>query len=151
MTKTAWTHQVLSAPIELFRFEGEGNRVLLELREVDRDPAGQVRQFVGEIVVETGFVSGSIPIFVGVPEDVATWQEVLDHLDAGHDASWKEDQRSAEVLIRWEGDDRFEVTLRDRLASLTDVSVVVTASEEWFDQAYDRLDRVYELADAAVA
>lgn len=150
MTKDARTHQALSPLVELFRFEGEGNLVVLQLREVDRDPGGRGGQFLGTIVVESGFVSGSIPIYVGVPEDLTAWQEVLDHLDAGHEAHWMKDKRSAEVLIRWDGDDRFEVTVRDRLSSLTDVTVTVAASEEWFDQAYDRLDRVYDLGERSL-
>ncbi|MFC8801364.1 DUF5959 family protein [Promicromonospora sp. NPDC057138] len=147
MTQSARTHQTLSRPIELFRFGGEGNLVALRLQQVDRGPDGRVEQFIGEIVVETSFVSGATPIHLGVPGDLTAWQGMLDHLDAGHDVHWMEDQKSPEVLIRWESDDRFEVTVRDRLASLTDVRTVVTANEKWFDTAYDLLDRAYELAE----
>lgn len=148
--QSAWTHETLSRAVELFRFEGEGNLVALRLQQADRNPDGRVVQFIGEIVVETSFVSGSTPIYLGVPDDLTAWQEMLDHLDAGHDVHWMEDQRSPEVLVRWEGDDRFEVTVRDRLASLTDVRTVVTADEKWFDTAYDLLDYAYELGERTI-
>lgn len=151
MTQDAWTRQALNRPVELFRFEGEGNLIALELRAANRDPDGRLGGLVGEIVVETGFVSGSIPMSVGVPADLAAWQEALDHLDAGHDAHWMRDQRSAEVLIRWEGDERLEITVRDRISSLTDVRTVVAASEEWFDRAYALLDGVYDLSESTTA
>lgn len=64
---------------------------------------------------------------------------------AGYDAAWREDLRASEVHVGWEDDDLHVVTVRDRMGLLTDVTTAVPASDEWFEDAYDRLGRAYDL------
>lgn len=137
-------------PYELFRFEGDGNTVALRLDSLDRGHDGTTVQARGTFEIDCGDLSaghgvrGTLSTFVA-DEDLDAWQEVLDSLDLGHDVAWRENLRALEVHVRWEGDDLLIVSVRDRMGLLTNVTTAVPVSDEWFDDAYDRLERVYEL------
>jgi hypothetical protein len=111
-------------PHELFRFEGDENTVALRLDSLDHRPDGTAVQARGTIEIDCGNLSagrgvrGIMPTFVS-SED--------------------------EVHVRWEGDDRLIVSVRDRMGLLTTVTTAVPVSDEWFDDAYHRLGRVHEL------
>lgn len=144
------TSQDAGLPSELFRFEGAGNVVALRIDSLDRRPDGTASQARGTIEIDCGDVAagrgvrGVQPTFVG-DVDLDAWREALDALDLGQDVAWREDLRAPEVHVRWEDDDALVVTVRDRMGLLTDVTTAVPVSDEWFEEAYDRLDRVYEL------
>jgi hypothetical protein len=141
-----------SGPIDLIRFEGEGNTVIVRITgKQSAQTADGIDRLAGEIVVNTAFVSGSIPTWV-FPEDLVEWQEALDSLDSGEDVSWRQNKRGAEVFVELsEDDERTYVTIADRSMSLTTVKVAVVVNDHWFDDAYQRLDQVvssWPLAEA---
>lgn len=142
--------RVAELPCELFRFEGDGNTVALRLDSLDHRHDGTAVQARGTFEIDCGSltagrgVRGVLPTFVS-SEDVDAWQRVLDSLDMGHDVAWRENLRANEVHLRWEDDDLLIVSVRDRIGLLTDVTAAVPVSDEWFDDAYHRLERVYEL------
>ncbi|MFJ3406242.1 DUF5959 family protein [Promicromonospora sp. NPDC090134] len=136
-------------PCELFRFGNDGNVVALRIDSLAPQD-GRVIQASGTIEIDCGDLSagngvrGALPTLVA-DDDLDAWREVLDALDLGHDVAWRADQKATEVHVRWEHDDRLVVAVRDRMGLLTDVTTAVPVSDEWFDEAYDRLERVYEL------
>ncbi|MFF4230586.1 DUF5959 family protein [Streptomyces sp. NPDC001820] len=130
-------------PIDLISLEGEGNRVIVRItgRQSAQDPP-RADALVGEIIVDTAFVRGSIATSI-FPEDLTEWQEALDTLDGGQDVSWRENKRAAEMFIELDPDgERAHVTVADRSMSLTTVTVAVAVADAWFDDAYHRLDQV---------
>jgi hypothetical protein len=124
--------------------------VALRIDSLDCRPDGSVGQARGTIEIDCGDlgagrgVKGVQPTFVS-DVDLDAWREALDALDLGHAVAWRENLRADEVHVRWEHDDMLVVTVRDRMGLLTDVTTAVPVSDEWFDEAYGRLERVYEL------
>ncbi len=122
----------------------------LRVDALDHPHDGCVVQARGTIEVDCGDLSagrgvrGVLPTFVA-DVDLDAWRQALDALDMGYDVAWREDLRADEVHIRWEGDDRLVVSVHDRMGLLTSMTTVVPVSDEWFDDAYDRLERVYDL------
>ncbi|MGW2095041.1 DUF5959 family protein [Promicromonospora sukumoe] len=143
------TSQDAGLPCELFRFEGAGNVVALRVDSLAPQD-GRVIEASGTIEIGCGDpsagngVRGALPTLVS-DDDLDAWRGVLDALDLGQDVAWREDQKAIEVHVRWEHDDMLVVTVRDRMGLLTDVTTAVPVSDEWFDEAYARLERVYEL------
>ncbi|MFF0723224.1 DUF5959 family protein [Streptomyces sp. NPDC004134] len=132
-------------PIDLIRLEGDGNSVVLRIdgRET-RKPPVEADVLVGEFVVETPFVRGTLKTWL-FPEDLGEWQQALDSLDAGEDIAWREGSRAPWLYVELdEDDDRCRVTIKDHSASLTTVTVTVPLADAWFDDAYRRLDAVWE-------
>ncbi|AUH40872.1 DUF5959 family protein [Streptomyces sp. CMB-StM0423] len=132
-------------PIELIRLEGDGNSVVLRIDGKEaRKPPVEEDVLVGEFVVETPFVRGTLKTWL-FPEDLDEWQQALDALDAGHDIAWREGSRAPWLYVELDGDDdRCRVTMRDHSASLTTVTVTIPLADAWFDDAYRRLDAVWE-------
>lgn len=132
-------------PIDLVRLEGEGNSVVVRITGKHPSQDSTVTGVLaGEILVDTDFVRGSIATWV-FPEDLTEWQEALDALDVGEDATWREDKRAVEMVIELDPDgERAHVTIRDRAMSLTTVTVAVVLTDPWFDDAYHRLDQVLQ-------
>lgn len=132
-------------PIDLISMDGEGGSVIVRItgKQSDQDPPrGDV--LVGEILVDTAFVRGSIATWI-FPEDLTEWQEALDALDGGEGIAWREGKRATEMFIDLDADDeRAHVTIADRSMSLTTVTVPVVLTDAWFDDAYDRLDQVLQ-------
>ncbi|MGW2559540.1 DUF5959 family protein [Streptomyces sp. NPDC001514] len=132
-------------PIDLIRLEGEGSSVIVRITGMQpaHGPDG-ADALVGEILVDTAFVSGSIATWI-FSEDLAAWQRALDALDGGEDIAWREGERATELFVALDPDgERTEVTVTDRSMSLTSVTVTVTLADAWFDDAYDRLDRAMQ-------
>ena len=127
-------------PIDLIHFEGDGNSVILRI-------TGKEDVLIGEFLVETSFVRGSIKTYVH-PQDLHDWRDALDAFDLqGEDIAWREGDRATELFVeRIEDDpqDRVYVTLKDLAASLTTVTVTIPLADSWFDDAYDRLDLVWK-------
>ncbi|MFF4212644.1 DUF5959 family protein [Streptomyces sp. NPDC001796] len=133
------------APIDLMRLEGEGNSVVLRITGVEprKDPDA-TRVLAGEFLVDTPFVRGSVAARL-LPEDLRQWQQALDALDAGRDIAWREGTRGPRLFVeRDEDGERCRVTVEDASTSLTTVTVTVPLKDEWFDDAYHRLDLVWE-------
>ncbi|MFD8237129.1 DUF5959 family protein [Streptomyces sp. NPDC059696] len=131
--------------VDLIRLEGEGGSVVLRI--VGREGGGVL---VGEFLVETPFVRGGLKTWIS-PEDLRQWQQALDSLDAGRDIAWREGQRAPWLFVDLdEDDDRCQVTIKDHSASLTTVTVTVPLVDAWFDDAYRRLDLVWETWPAEV-
>jgi uncharacterized protein DUF5959 len=132
-------------PIDLIRLEGDGNSVLLRIagKELRKRPT-EADPLVGEFVVNTPFVRGNLKTWI-LPEDLRQWQRALDSLDAGQDIAWCEGKRIPWLFIELdEDDDRCHVTIKDHSRSLTTVTVTVPLADAWFDDAYRRLDLVWE-------
>lgn len=128
-------------PIDLFRFEGDGNRVVLRISGRDESH----HQLIGEFRVDTPFVRGRLKTWIR-PEDLGEWQKALDTLDAGYDISWRDGKRAPWLYIELdEDDDRCLVTITDSQASGTAVTVLVPLTDEWFDDAYRRLDTAWKI------
>ncbi|WBB59706.1 DUF5959 family protein [Streptomyces sp. WMMC500] len=133
-------------PIDLIRLEGDGNSVVLRITgNEERKPPAEAEALVGEFVVDTPFVRGTLRTWV-FPEDLREWQQALDSLDAGQDIAWREGASAAPWLFIEldEDDDRCQVTIKDASISLTTVTVTVPLADAWFDDAYSRLDLVWE-------
>ncbi|MET8784100.1 DUF5959 family protein [Streptomyces sp. NPDC049097] len=131
-------------PIDLIRLEGDGNSVILRITgKEERKRPTEADCLVGEFVVDTPFVRGALETWV-FPEDLRQWQQALDSLDAGQDLAWREGQRAPWLFIELDEDGRCQVTINDNSMSLTTVTVTVPLSDAWFDDAYRRLDLVWE-------
>lgn len=132
-------------PIDLIHLEGSGNSVILRITgKAERKRPDGADMLVGEFRVDTPFVRGSLKTWL-FPEDLRQWQQALDMLDAGHDIAWLEGTRAPWLYIELdEDDDRCQITIRDYSMSLTTVTVTVPLSDAWFDDAYHRLDRIWE-------
>ncbi|MEU6089659.1 DUF5959 family protein [Streptomyces sp. NPDC047085] len=135
-------------PIDLIRLEGEGNSVVLRIEgKEERKSPGESDVLTGEFVVDTPFVRGTLKTWIS-PGDLRRWQQALDALDAGQDVSWREGERAPWLYIEHDEDgDRCHVTIKDYAMSLTTVTVTVPLADAWFDDAYRRLDLVWDTWD----
>lgn len=135
----------VAGSIDLIRLEGEGGSVILRImgKQDVRVPAS-ASVLVGEFLVETPFVRGSLKTWI-FPDDLWQWRDALDGLDAGHDIAWCEESRGPSMFIERDADrERAYVTLKDDGASLTTVTVTVPLADPWFDDAYKRLDLTWK-------
>ncbi|MFE2559596.1 DUF5959 family protein [Streptomyces sp. NPDC059352] len=132
-------------PIDLIRLEGDGNSVILRITEKGEwKRSAETDALVGEFLVDTPFVRGTLKTWIFL-EDLRQWQQALDSLDAGQDIAWREGERAPWLFIELdEDDDRCQVTIKDHSSSLTTVTVTVPLVDAWFDDAYRRLDSVWE-------
>lgn len=135
--------------IELIRLEGGGTSVVLRVEGRDQaQPGTEVDALVGEFAVDTPFVTGTLATRVSA-EDLRQWQQALDALDTGQDIAWRDGTRNPRLAIELDEDDeRCHVTLGDHATSPTVVTVTVPLGDAWFDDAYRRLDRVWETLSA---
>ncbi|WP_181786008.1 DUF5959 family protein [Streptomyces phytophilus] len=132
-------------PIDLIRLGGDGNSVILRIagKEEGKRP-DEADVLAGEFVVDTPFVRGTLKTWI-FPEDLTQWQQALDALDAGHDIAWCEGTSVPWLYIELdEEDDRCQVKIKDHAMSQTSVEVIVPLADDWFDDAYRRLDLVWE-------
>ncbi|MBY8881115.1 DUF5959 family protein [Streptomyces sp. PLK6-54] len=127
-------------PIDLIRWEGDGSSVVVRITA-----EGGGDGLNGEFDVETPFVRGSLRTSMSL-EDLRAWQQALDLLDTGHDIAWRADTRAPGLFVELaEDDDRCRVTVKDDATSPTTVTVTVPMTDAWFDDAYHRLDRAFEV------
>ncbi|MBB4912536.1 DUF5959 family protein [Actinophytocola algeriensis] len=124
-------------PIDLIRFEGHGNSVVLRITGAQEVVSTRVLN--GEFLVDTPFVRGTLRATV-VPADLWEWRDALDGLDAGHDIGWREHTRGASMIIERAGDQALVTIKDDDGGAATTVTVTVPLPDEWFDDAYGRLD-----------
>lgn len=123
---------------EFIRLAGEGGSVAVLITGRTGDGAALAAQ----IVVDTAFVRGSAATSL-TPEDLTGWQDALDALDTGEDVAWREDEPVPGLAVELEpgaGGGRAHVTVADGAASAVTVTLPVTLTDAWFDDAYQRLD-----------
>ncbi|MEV0775970.1 DUF5959 family protein [Streptomyces sp. NPDC050433] len=131
--------------MDLIHLTGEGNSVVLRItgRKTRRGARTRV-VLTGEFMVDTPFVSGTLNTSL-FPTDLTEWRECLDTLDAGQGITWRDAVRGPALSIeRDDAEERLRVTIRDSMTTLTTVTVTVPLVDAWFDDAYDRLDQVWE-------
>lgn len=126
-------------PIDLIRIEGDGNTFVVQIQGVSPSGTGLLQ---GEIRIGTGFVAGTLPVWLD-RDQVDAWRDALDALDQGGDVVWISESRGPRVALRQEPFGRVAVTVEDPAGSLVTVTVAVPVHDDWFDDAYDRLDRVW--------
>ncbi len=131
--------------IDMIRLEGDGNSVILRNTGAEgRKRSSKSDVLVGEFLIDTSFVRGTLKTWI-FPEDLREWQQALDSLDAGQDISWRERHNAPWLCIELdEDDDRCRVTIKDLSMSLTTVMVAIPLVDAWFDDAYRRLESVWE-------
>lgn len=132
-------------PVDLIRLEGEGNSVILRiLGSTGQAHPARACVLAAEFLVYTPFVRGTLKTWI-YPEDLREWQQALDSLDAGRNTAWRDGASAPWLLIDLdEHNDRCHVTIKDQSMSLTTVTVTVPLVDAWFDDAYRRLDLVWE-------
>lgn len=120
---------------EFIRLEGEGGSVAVRITGRAEGAA-----LAGEIVVDTEFVRGRAATSLA-KEDLAEWQEALDALDTGEDAGWREGRRAPGLVVeRDAAGGRAHVTVAGGTGAPVTVTLAVTLTDAWFDDAYHRLD-----------
>lgn len=129
--------------MDLIRLEGEGNSVILTITSEQDVVLDLGETLTAELRLDSTFVRGTMPLWL-FPQDLRAWLDVLDGLDHGHDMLWLEDGRTPEIsLARDDTFDRIHFTVKDWVSSNTTVSLIVPITDAWFDDAYERLDRVH--------
>jgi hypothetical protein len=127
-------------PIDLIHLEGEGNT--FALRILGTYP-GSDDLLEGELRIDTTFVTGRTRLWLA-EQTLASWRDALDLLDAGDDAVLDTGTRGPMVSLAHEEFGRVGVTIRDPEASMVTVTVPIPLYDDWFDDAYDRLDQVWQ-------
>ncbi|MFE0021158.1 DUF5959 family protein [Amycolatopsis sp. NPDC059021] len=126
-------------PIDLIHLGGEGNSVALRIRGTY---PGSDDLLDGELRIDTAFVTGRLQMWLA-KDTLDAWRDALDVLDAGEDVVWDTGTRGPMVSLGHEEFGRVAITVRDPDASGVGVTVPVPLDDAWFDDAYDRLDRVW--------
>jgi hypothetical protein len=134
-------------PIDLVRLTDGGGTV--RVRVTGRETAGypQVPVLVGEFVVSTAFLKGTLKTWI-FPEDLTAWEETLDALARGENASWRKDKRATELHLDVDAPELSEgmvrVSVADRAGSRATAQVVLEPADGWIEDHRARLDRVRE-------
>jgi hypothetical protein len=131
---------VTDGPIDLIHLEGEGNTFALQIRGTY---PGSDDLLEGELRVDTTFVTGRSQIWLA-QQTLDSWRDALDVLDAGDDVVWDTGTRGPIVSLDHREFGRVAVTIRDPERSMVTVTVPIPLDDDWFDDAYDRLDRVWQ-------
>ncbi|MFE0674264.1 DUF5959 family protein [Streptomyces sp. NPDC058867] len=131
----------MDGSVELVRMGSEGDGVVLRLTG-DEGTNGAV--LAGVLVVGTPFVSGHLGVRV-LPEDLREWQEALDALDSGQDVDRRAFSHGASLVVERDASAATaRVTVEDASVPPTCVTVTVPMDDAWFDDAYERLERVWK-------
>ncbi|MFE9046484.1 DUF5959 family protein [Streptomyces sp. NPDC007818] len=125
----------------LLRLAGRyGGGVAIEL---DESAAPGIPDTGGELMVHNDFVAGVTRTYVE-PYDLARWEHVLDEVEAGRDAVWREHARVAEIGIqlvhREEDQDQITVTVADQ--QTTRVAINLEVNRGWIEEQRALLDRI---------
>ncbi|WUD70942.1 DUF5959 family protein [Streptomyces sp. NBC_00510] len=126
-------------PLELFRFDDEGQSVSVRMEGGPPSVMGDNRYRRAEIVVESDFVSGRVRLVLSL-EDLDEWRRCLDALACGDGVEWPPDERTAWLDIV--PDDPMEVTVHDAPSTQVAVRVPIGLAEDWLEANRLRLDRV---------
>ncbi|MEU2160680.1 DUF5959 family protein [Streptomyces chengbuensis] len=117
----------------LLRITGKyGGSVAIEL---DESGAPGIPDTSGALMVHNDFVAGVHHTYVE-PYELATWEHVLDEVEAGRDAVWREHARVAEIGIqltdREEDQDHITVTVADQ--QTTRVAISLEVDRGWIEE-----------------
>jgi hypothetical protein len=126
-------------PHDLIHLAGGGSTFALQIRGTY---PGSDDLLDGELRIDTTFVTGRLQIWLA-QDTLNGWRDALDVLDAGDDVAWDTGTRGPMVSFEHQEFDRLAVTIKDPDASLATVTVPIRLTDDWFDDAYDRLDRVW--------
>ncbi|MFE5924119.1 DUF5959 family protein [Streptomyces sp. NPDC056468] len=116
----------------LLRITGKhGGSVAIEL---DGSGTPGIPDTSGELMVHSDFVAGVTDTYVQ-PYDLAAWEHVLNEVETGRDAVWRESARVAEIGIslvdRSEEQDQITVTVADQQS--TRVAIGLEVDRGWID------------------
>ncbi|MEU1512160.1 DUF5959 family protein [Streptomyces sp. NPDC005811] len=119
--------------------DDEGNSVTVTVQ--GRHPRWAVG-LEAEIVVDTPFVAGRIPLVLSVSK-LKGWGDALHRLDAGEDAAWMEWDRGPSIWVRLSGEhDCPEVVVEDESRSMVTVHVPLLPPDGWIADHRRRLHEV---------
>ncbi|MFF2780342.1 DUF5959 family protein [Streptomyces sp. NPDC058052] len=127
----------------LLRITGKyGGSVAIEL---DESGASGIPDTSGELMVHNDFVAGVTRTYVE-PYDLAAWEHVLDEVEAGRDAVWREHARVAEIGIqlvdREDDQDQISVTVADQ--QTTRVTISLEVNRGWIEEQRELLHEIRE-------
>ncbi|WP_349498081.1 DUF5959 family protein [Streptomyces hygroscopicus] len=97
----------------------------------------------GQLMVHNDFVTGIHDTSVE-PRDLAGWAYVLDEVEAGREAVWREAARVAEIGIRldWREDDHDRITVTVADQQTTRLAISLHMEHGWIDEQRALLDRL---------
>ncbi|MFC9226388.1 DUF5959 family protein [Streptomyces hygroscopicus] len=97
----------------------------------------------GQLMVHNDFVTGIHDTSVE-PRDLAGWAYVLDEVEAGREAVWREAARVAEIGIRldWREDDHDRITVTVADQQITRLAISLHMEHGWIDEQRALLDRL---------
>ncbi|WP_328946880.1 DUF5959 family protein [Streptomyces sp. NBC_00250] len=145
----SWVANTLGRDMEdrerftLLRITGKyGGSVAIEL---DESGASGIPDTSGELIVHNDFVAGLTRTYVE-PYDLAPWEHVLDEVEAGRDAVWREHARVAEIGIqlvdREDDQDQITVTVADQ--QTTRVAISMEVNRGWIEEQRELLHGIRE-------
>ncbi|MEU8804947.1 DUF5959 family protein, partial [Spirillospora sp. NPDC048819] len=101
-------------------------------------------ELTGEIEVRSYFVSGRKKTWVS-PDDLTSWETVLDDLSRGDNTAWREGQRATEIWLELDDFDRVIVSVVDRMSSLVSVELTIEVADGWLENHYKRLNAIRKM------
>lgn len=125
--------------LELFRFADGVQSVTLRVACDAPMVAGEERYYAAEIVLESGFVSGTVGLHIS-GGDLDAWDRCLDALDAEEGAEWPPGDRRAWLSVVPE--DPMEVTVHDSPSTQIAVQVPIDVAPGWLEENRLRLEHV---------
>ncbi|MDA5280533.1 DUF5959 family protein [Streptomyces sp. NPDC054904] len=140
----SWVANTMGSDVEdrerftLLRITGKyGGSVAIEL---DESGGSGIPDTSGELMVHSDFVAGITRTYVE-PYDLAPWEHVLDEVEAGRDAVWRECARVAEIGIqlvdREDDQDQITVTVADQ--QTTRVAISMEVNRGWIEEQRELL------------
>ncbi|WEH37844.1 DUF5959 family protein (plasmid) [Streptomyces sp. AM 4-1-1] len=125
--------------LELFRFADGVQSVTLRVACDVPIVTGEERYYAAEIVLESGFVNGTVGLHVS-DGDLDAWGRCLDAFEAEEGAEWPPGGRSAWLSVLPE--DPVEVTVHDSPSTQIAVQVPVDVASGWLEENRLRLEHV---------
>ncbi|EST18086.1 DUF5959 family protein [Streptomyces niveus] len=132
-------------PIDLIRLTDGISSVTVRVTDCEAISDTQISVLVGEFVVNTKFIKGALKTWI-FPEDLTAWEETLDALARGENASWRKDKRATELTLDVNAPELSEgmvqVSVADWLGSRATAQVVLEPADGWIEDHRARLDRI---------
>ncbi|MFJ7087648.1 DUF5959 family protein [Streptomyces griseus] len=125
--------------LELFRFADPVQSVTLQVACDAPMVAGEERYYAAEIVVQSGFINGTVGLHIS-DADLDEWGQCLDALEADEGAEWPPGGRSVWPSVVAE--DPLEVTVHDSPSTQIAVQIPVDVSAGWLEDNRLRLEHV---------
>ncbi|WP_406497637.1 DUF5959 family protein [Streptomyces sp. NBC_00846] len=125
--------------LELFRLADRVQGVTVRVACDAPMVMGEERYYAAEIVLESGFVNGSVRLHVS-DSDLDEWGRCLDALEAQEGAEWPPGGRGAWLAVVPE--DPMEVTVHDSPSTQIAVQVPVDVVSGWLEENRLRLEHV---------